>query len=251
MSYHKLMSKFAQIYDPDWPHRNYKSLQFYSEEDILVRLCSFDFDFESWLYYKLQVSRADPSEYIFRFPNKSPLLNFEEYHTLAQAELSEDITYYRWYHFYGPTISPHVWSETRSLHGALEQRAWWMTDQWNWIRNGFPVPPDILWHSESHLRQIGELLIYNPFLDKWGDITLDFSIKLSDHLDHWEDWDVLQTLIWIFEKQGKEFPSPSLYYLYKDQFLDPSFNPSLDTLILPPSFWKWVEHMNEAENDYI
>ena len=246
-----LISKFTQIYDPDWPQRICDSLVLNNKEEISVGLCSFDFDFESWLYYKLRISNADPSEYVFRYPNQPHLFNFEEYRRLAEAELLEDDTSYRRYHFFSPTLSPQIWEQDYSHCGIFEQQAMWLRDQWNWIREGFPAPPEIIWHSEFHLRKIGELLLYNPYLDRWRNLSQDFSIKISDHFDRYDDWCILQILIWMFQEQGNFFPSPALYSLFTDQLTDTPFYLLNDSMLLPQGFWDWVKQMitEELMND--
>ena len=248
MSHFNLIKHVSAENDPDWPIRNLKSLQLYPEEEIALKLSSFDFDFDIWLNYKLHVSIATPSERIYCFPRTTKLLSFDEYCSLAQAELSKDITFYQLYHFFSPTLSPQIWLENHSNFGAFGQRVWWLLDQWNWIEEGFPAPPSIIWHSERHLRLILHDLLYTPFITTWGEPSFDFWLKLSNALEADEYWFVLQAFIWAFEAQRKEFPSPSVYCLFRGQWKDAPFSVQEDSMALSQDFWLWLEQETKEDS---
>ena len=235
-----LIKRFSAENDPDWPERNLQAI-FYSNDEVNRVLCSFDFNFDSWLNYKLQVSTTSSSEHVFRYPRLSSLLTFEEYCSYAQTELSQDDTHYSWYHFFSPTVTPQLWRENLITDGAFSQRVWWLTDQWNWIQEGFPAPPDVIWHSKRHLRPILYKLVYYPYITTWEVPSFDFCLKLSNALEASEYWWVLHTFIWAFQDLGKEFPSPSVYCLYRSQWKEAPFSVLDDSMSLSPDFWLWLE----------
>ena len=235
-----LIKQFSAENDPDWPVRTLKSI-FYSDDEVNRVISSFDFDFDTWLNYKLLVSTVTPFGRVFRYPRLSTLLTFDEYCSYTQTDLSQDETHYLWYHFFSPTLTPQLWRENHSSYGAFSQRVWWLIDQWNWIQEGFPAPPDVIWHSKRHLRPILYELIYSPFITTWEVPSFDFCLKLSNALEATEYWWVLQAFIWTFQDLGKEFPSPSVYCLFRDQWKDAPFDVLEDSMSLSQDFWQWLE----------
>lgn len=99
-----------------------------------------------------------------------------------------------------------------------------------WVEYGYPRLPNMIWNHKKYFIQIFSKLVYNPFIETWGQPPDDFWVKLSHYLESENEDMVLRGLILIFNSQGRIFPSPSLY-IYKN-------DPDPRSLILSPEFWE-------------
>ena len=78
--------------------------------------------------------------------------------------------------------------------------------------------------------QIFSRLIYDPFIQYWGNPPEDFWVKLSYILEQENQSFIHKGLVLLFHSKGRIFPPPDLY--------DHQTDPKPESLYLPEEFWE-------------
>lgn len=220
MVYDDPLSQKSLTDNPKWPPRrwleeNYMGCSPASIEEELIRK---NFNFEAWLDYKMNVpndSRPRPHHH----PDvEYPLTNEE------LKALNEERT------LCNPILCPKKWKEYAQQFDEVEQRFWWLGLLENWVRFGYPQPPDVLWNSNKYVLKVFTSLIFNPFIKWWGIPPDDFWVKLSYIIEQENHRFLQRAFVLYFQSQGKIFPAPDLYSRKNDS--DPG------SLYLNKEFWK-------------
>lgn len=219
MVYDDPLSQLSLKKDPNWPKylltRGYHG---HTEQEIEKELEKIDFNLEEWINYKLNVPNDGLSRK-YSHPKVEYPLTKEEF-----IALKDDGAF-----LYNPGICPKQWEKHILGFGEVEKRYEWLSWQDSFLRNGFPKPPKIIWGCNRNLLRIYTELLYNPFIEYWGEPPDDFWVKLSYHLEGENEELVHLGFILVFESKGRIFPSPSLY--------NPEKDPNPEELLLPDDYW--------------
>ncbi len=218
MVYDDPISQKSLRIQPNWPPEFWFIDYNHSTANIEKALARRKFNLDNWLEYKLNV----PNDGLHR-PHHHPKVEYpltdEELKALGEKHI-----------LCSPILCPKDWeSYSQKLDGEVDKRFWWLGMQMGWVEYGYPPVPDVVWNYHTLFLKIYSQLVYEPFIEKWGNPPDDFWVKLSYHLEQENHEMDHRGLILIFKSQGRIFPSPMLYDYNKD--------PEPESLYLPTSFW--------------
>ena len=217
MVYDDLLSRKSLEVDPNWPPKDWFEEINEVSNNIEEELSRLDFDLGTWLEYKLNMPK-DGRDRAYHDPKVEYSLTKEELKALEEKKI-----------LCNPILCPRRWETSEKNYGEVDKRFWWLGLMMGWIEYGYPPIPNIVWDHTSFFLKIYSLLVYEPFIKKWGVPPDDFWIKLSYHLEERNEDMNHRGLILIFKSQGRIFPSPDLYDYEED--------PDRQSLLLPSTFW--------------
>ena len=219
MVYEDLLSQRSLEVDPNWPPEFWFKEYDLTSTTVEKKLVELEFNLDEWLEYK-QSMPNDGRHRPHQHPKVEYPLTDEELKALEQKHII----------LCSPILCPKDWeSYSQTCDGEVDKRFWWLGMQMGWVEYGYPPIPRIIWEHHRFFLRIYSLLVYEPFIEKWGVPPDDFWIKLSYHLEQENHEMDHRGLILIFKSHGRIFPTPRLYEYDRD--------PEPESLYLPFSYW--------------
>ncbi len=217
MEYKDRLSQKCVPFLPHWPP-SYWIEQEIDESIIEAELAQVNFNLEEWLKYKLQVPN-DGQTRDCHHPEIEYALTKEELQAYEKDEVM----------LCNPFLCAKRWKNSSKSLGEVSKRFQWLLWQENWVTWGYPTLPKIIKKSFTKFVLIFNKLVYQPFIQYWGDLPDDFWIKLSRYLEDDNQESLHIGFILQFKKDGRIFPPPYL--------MDEIEENDNESLYLPPSFW--------------